>query len=223
MILAIGYVDKKAGWQESLERSLTAADIPFIFRYCARFTWAGRVDFELEMARAYPSDQIVVVDPWDMAFCGTKESLQTVLDSHPLIFHAEKNCWPQESKARLHPLCGTPYRYTNGVIAGYGSEMAAAIEYGLRHFPIRGSSADFNEDNTNRFYMDVHLAGFGYLDVNCELYMPLAGYQLGDSEIVDGRLHNLLTGSWPCFVHANGLGAKRVFKGMMDTLSKESK
>lgn len=215
----IACYDDVGGWQGHLERQLRDRGVPYIWEKLKTFTWAERIRWERGIAAAHPNDNIVVVDPWDMLFVGTKNELDDLASRHQLLFHSERNCWPDASLAEKHPRCSTPYRYVNGVIAGRGSVIRDAIDYGLQRFPLLVESKSHGDVNTNSFYMRLFLDGWGSLDYNCEMWMTLCGFRPEHASCVDGRIVNHITGTKPLFIHANG-ASKHYFKHLMDDLAR---
>lgn len=172
--------------------------------------WSQRMTWMFKISHARPSEILIFLDPYDTLFIGNVEELTGFLEKQPLLISATKRCWPHPGKQPFYeeknPGMASPWRYVNpGVIAGKGGDISAAIAYGMRNFPITRSvpgTPMHNQDNDQRFWTDLYLSGYGLLDYQCELSQNLAWCTKDDFGFKDGRLHNLVTGSRPHFIHA---------------------
>lgn len=216
--------DCTKGYYESLKEQVVAAGVDFIYQPIKPFSWRKLIQWELAVARTYPKALIAFCDTWDMLYFGSRKEFEAIVGAQPLLFHAEKLCWPHHEKAVEYPYCPTPWKYVNGTgPAGVGEKIAEAIEFGLAQFPIVGDAGDLHTtpppDNDQRFYTDIYLSGFGDLDTKCRLSQSLVDVKTGELSVQDGRLVNKVTGSKPLFVHANGATTMLGQKGLMDVLS----
>lgn len=216
--------DCTKGYYESLKEQVVAAGVDFIYQPINPFSWRKLIQWELAVARTYPKALIAFCDTWDMLYFGSRKEFESVVGAQPLLFHAEKRCWPDPSKFIEYPFCSTPWRYVNGTgPAGTGEAIAEAIEYGMENYPIIGDEDDLHTtpppDNDQRFYTDLYLDGFGKLDITCKLSQSLVDTVTGEFAVKDGRLVNKVTGTRPLFVHANGATTMLGQKGLMDVLS----
>jgi len=216
--------DAQKGYLCALSHQVHEAFVDFLYYDMKPFSWKKMIDWKLQVASHYKDDLVIFVDAWDMLFLGTKQELVDKLAGRPITHFTEKLCWPDPEKCGLYPGISSPWRYVNGTgPAGLGKDIAAAIEEGNAHFPIKEyevpARLDAKQDNDQRFWTDVYLSGVGELDSNCHVHQSLVMGQTGDFRIKDGRLYNKVTGSAPCFVHANGASAMIGFRHLMDLLS----
>lgn len=213
MIVACG-ADNFSGFHDVLKRQVLDAGITFHTRQFNVFTWRGMVEWELELAKSLPADEVLCfVDANDFLFQGSPEAMHT-LAQDGLVFHSEAACWPEPQKRDDYPPCSTRFRFVNGTgPLGPAGAIAEAIEYGIAHFPIRGWEKDMAADNDQRFWTDVYLSGRGTVDNYCELSVSLNAVPRSDFTIQEKKLilTQMGTGSrethtWirPQFVHANG-------------------
>jgi hypothetical protein len=176
------------------------------------FRWSNVLDFELRQARRYPNDLLIFTDAYDMLFVGDADEVEEIVSRQDLLLQSSAVCWPEELNKTLYnvknPHETSPWRYVSGGgEIGRGQEIEAAIEYGLKHCPIQEPVKGvhlWKQDNDQRFWTDLYLAGWGKLDTRCEMAQSLYKARPGQLEIRNGRLHNLVTGSKPQFIHAAG-------------------
>ena len=215
--------DCTKGYFDSLRDQVTTAGIDFLYQPLAPFSWRKLIDWEYTLASSYPNALIAFCDTWDMLYFGSRRDFEQVVGAQPLLFHAEKACWPNPERAFEYPPSVSPWCYVNGTgPAGKGADIAEAIEFGMEHFPVEGDSADLHTtplpDNDQRFYTDLYLTRGGMLDTACRLSQSLVQLSAGDLALKNGRPFNKVTGTYPLFVHANGASAMLGHKGLMDML-----
>jgi len=117
--------------------------------------------------------------------------------NHPLVFSAEKNCWPDAWKAFLYPEADTPWRFLNS--GGFVGE-AAVLREALRDLGSRiPSSLDDQRWWTNRLLADPESIR---LDTRCEIFQTLWG-SMGDLALRK-EIYNRRTRTYPSIVHGNG-------------------
>jgi hypothetical protein len=175
------------------------------------FKWGNVIDFELRQARRYPKDTLIFTDAYDFLFIGDPDRVSEIASRQSLLLQTTPSCWPHASKASEYearlPGETSKWRYVSGCGGiGLGQEIAATIEWGLERFPIEepvNGKHLWGQDNDQRFWTDLYLNGWGVLDTKCEMTQNLHGAKPGDLELRNGRLHNLLTDSWPQFIHAS--------------------
>lgn len=181
------------------------------------FKWKDKVDFQLRQARRYPDDTLISTDSSDFLFVGEPEEVEEILANRKLFLQATKHDWPGPKRRAMYGYNKSayddgatelPWRYVcSGLIAGKGHAIQEAIEYGYEHFPIQDSVADgrhlWEQDSDQRFWADVFLAGYGELDYRCELSQTLRSAKPGELMVDGKRLRNMITGTYPQFLHAN--------------------
>lgn len=117
--------------------------------------------------------------------------------NHPLVFSAEKNCWPDAWKAFMYPPASTPWRFLNA--GGFIGE-AGAIRERLEQLGSRvPAGLDDQRWWTNQLLEEPERIR---LDTRCEIFQTLWA-SMGDLEI-RRRIHNRVTGTRPSIVHGNG-------------------
>lgn len=189
------------------ERSLMQADIPFETTIRGgKWTWLGKIKWELEMCEKYPNETLIFTDAFDYLFVGTKEGLGEIVSRQPLLFSCDRgeHPWPtpalesayDQRRKRLSPWC-----WVNGSgPAGKASEIAKAIRHGLQ-FPF----PEGKHFTDQMFWHQVYLQGFGELDQMCEMTLTLYWSEEGDYTLTkDKKIVNNITGTSPQFIHASG-------------------
>jgi hypothetical protein len=187
------------------------------------FYWGNVVDFELRQARRYPDDTLIFTDAYDMLFVGDAAELAEVVKDRPMLLGTTSVCWPHKEKAALYEAKDSKPKskfcyVSGGFIVGKGHEIEEAILYGNKHFPMRkptGNRHLWDEDNDQRYWTDLYLAGYGELDYLCELHQHLFCVKEGDLGYKDKRVYNLVTGSKPQFLHAAGGTWNRIPKELL--------
>lgn len=189
----------------ALERSLTKAKIPFYTHIEGRpWLWRRKIDWELELTSAHPTDLFVFIDTFDYLFVGDADELKSLLSRQPLLFSTDKGVspWPYVHYAKFYDLYRprlSEWCWLNGSgPAGRGEAIADSIRYGQLHFEL------IERETDQVFWSNVYLDGFGELDQACELTQALYYAEKGDFGVHRGRFVNLRTGSRPQFIHASG-------------------
>lgn len=144
------------------------------------------------------NDEIIVfTDGYDTMFtCGEDEIYaKYAAFNKPLVFTAEKNCWPYQKLSEKYPASDYPFRYLN---CGGFIGKASVIGYLLEKYPVPPSGYNFLQKMTwkaaglftkkemdpdklyqwsNQYYWThVYLAHHDSiaLDYRCELFLELA-------------------------------------------------
>ena len=174
--------------------------------------WTRMVDFEWRMARQHPNEWMIFIDLWDSIFVGDADEMwadiQDIAKNRPFL-HSDKACWPRPEQAYMFPPCASPWKYVNGSGPfGMGWQIAEAIDYGMRNYPIRPKVTGVHphdyprNDNDQRFWTDLYLDGYVGVDTECRVVQGLPLLKPGELEYRDGRIHNTVTGTRPHFLHA---------------------
>ena len=205
-LLAVTWADSKhlRGFYTILCEQFKRQGIELLYEPLEPFSWNRMVRAELDFCRKHPGKRIVGVDAEDFLFLGTAEELDSVVPEDTILYHAEAACWPEPHLADLYPPCPTPNRYVNGTTpCGSTDALAAAIEWGLKHCPIRGDSGSIFADNDQRFFTHTYLNSYGIVDYDCCLSVQLNAVEPEDFSVVGKRIV-LKSGITPIFAHANG-------------------
>lgn len=159
-----------------------------------------------EVARYDPSQLVLFADAFDVLFL---DGADAILDTYtrlgrPLVFGAEKGCYPDGALEDEYPEAPTPWRFLNsGAYMGPAGCVRTALAEMLAHPRAAEGAMD------QELAALVHLRGRSpiALDHRCELFMNL---HLSQHDIVwtNGRPCNRVTGTRPALLHFNG-NAKR--------------
>lgn len=172
------------------------------------WSWLNKVLWQLDWCERYPGDTFVFIDSSDVLCVGERDELEEAANEYDLLFQTDKNIgdgpWPlrdsdngEWDKRRIKR---TPWNYLNGSgPVGKGCYIAQAIKWQLK-------VEQFFEPGTDQlFWQRCYLSGFGCLDQETKIAVPLWGIEHGvDLGIKDGRVLNLKTGTKPQFIHATG-------------------
>lgn len=160
------------------------------------------------------SGQVMLLDPWDNVFLGTRGALMDRVDEfeNNIIWAAEKALWPQKERAGF-PDTGTPYRYPNGGgIVGDAEFLAYLFDpsliegFGKPNYDQEGVyHPDGNQPWLDQpFFQDLYLDGVGRLDAKCRIFQTLVGHSQNDFALEGSQVRNVITNECPLFFHANG-------------------
>jgi len=143
--------------------------------------------------------KLIIADAWDMLFYGTAEEVYAKVPRDMVLMGAERNCWPDASLAPYYP-GNTPWRFLNSGL------MASSPDYFADWFAMIEKCEAYHPG-----FIDQQWFSHRYLDKSLPMELDTEtdlGYcmflEAGEMQPVDGRPHNILTGTFPNFVHFNG-------------------
>lgn len=161
---------------------------------------------------------IIFVDAWDIIF---QKHPDDMLDeywhmyegSKPLVFNAERSCFPRGDLAEHFPETGTPFRYLNsGFIMGPAAGLRDLLEFmDLDSIPDDHQLPDqsWYHPNDQGEYTSAYVKRPVpmELDTKARLCMSLHGTAPEGLELLpDGLVRNLVTDTIPGVFHGNGSG-----------------
>lgn len=142
---------------------------------------------------------LMLLDAYDViVMASAEEMLSRFMEfGHPFVCQAELNCWPDREKTDRYPPCETTWRFLNSGLYIAEREYLGALW--AKHGPIDPAVYD------QRWVTDVFLNDPGsiLLDTKCSLFQSLLGVQ-HLLEMVDGKLRNKETGTFPMVAHHHG-------------------
>jgi len=165
---------------------------------------AQKINLLKEELRSYPdlgNHIILFTDSYDVLFFdGPQEIVKRFREMEsPVVFSAEKTCWPDETLSEKYPITMSEYRFLNsGGFIGYGDHINTIINK-----VTVGNDYDDQLYYTERFFESLEGDKNIVLDHQQELFQTL-GDAVNDVEFVDGVLKNTVTNSNPIIVHGNG-------------------
>jgi len=141
---------------------------------------------------ADPHDSILVHD-------GATLLAKSLSLDHPLVFSAEKTCYPGESRTCAYPEAGTPYRFLDASVWTGEVRYVCRVLCEGRIFELPNHVLD------HQFFTELFLANPAVrrLDSRCEVFQTLCLSE-GDLEKADG-IHNRVTGTYLSLICANGM------------------
>ena len=152
-------------------------------------------------------DVILFTDSYDVVFNGTPDELMVRWSNmgEGIIFTAEKTCWPDPKLEKVYPHSPYDYRFLNsGGFIGKVGEIKRLIETNCE-----------DSDDDQLYYTLKFLNSEGIrLDYGLNLFQTL-NESYGDVRVVDGVVHNKVTGTTPIVIHANGGVGPRTFLNKM--------
>lgn len=166
-------------------------------------------------------DHIIVTDAWDVLMVATVEEMIGKFNNQkfPILFNAERSCFPKPELAERFPSSPTPYRFLNsGFIV---SKTDAAIQM-LRDMRLETLPDDVLPDgkvvNTNdqEHYQLWFLDHQDKADLDREAMICQSLHDAGATEFyIDPtavRITSRVTGNMPCAFHGNGSGKEWLSK-----------
>ena len=157
---------------------------------------------ELENLKNDPDAIVLFVDGYDVLFLDSLDRIVSLFLSKnaPILFSAEKSCWPDKSLANKYPKSPYEYRFLNsGTFIGYAKDLCKVTQRAKdENLP---NIADDQLYYTLEFLNGKHRDLIS-LDYKCEIFQCL-GWSYGDVEIENNRLHNAVTNTRPMIAHGN--------------------
>lgn len=141
------------------------------------------------------------VDAYDVIATGPSSMFESAwksanYDNAAMILATELNCWPDKSKAELHPQNPSPWKYAH---SQFTVDLSRLDELSV--------VADIPEGADDQGYlMDLFLS-WKYpirLDYGCRIVQSIAFAHPWQNWFWEKPLTNRLTGSEPLFAHGNG-------------------
>ena len=166
---------------------------------------AQKINLLKEELKTYPdlgNHIILFTDSYDVVFNDNPKNIVRKFRDFksPVVFSAEKTCWPDERLKTQYPLSPTDYKFLNsGGFIGYGDHINKIIN----KVEVKN---DYDDQlyYTERFFESLDENKNIVLDYNQELFQTLES----STEDVDidqqGILYNKVTNTKPSVVHANG-------------------
>lgn len=164
-----------------------------------------KINLLKEELKDYPDSAnnhiILFTDSYDVIFNGGSEEIVSRFRKmeSPIVFSAEKTCWPDDSLKNKYPKSPTEYKYLNsGGFIGYGNhilELVNKIEVSNEY--------DDQLYYTERYFEDLKNNKDIKLDYNQFLFQTM-NESLEDIKIIDEEVINLVTNEKPLIIHANG-------------------
>lgn len=164
----------------------------------------GMIALQHEFVMRQDDDDVLMyTDAYDVLILQNEEKILEAFYEFdvPVVFAAEKCCWPDDKKMKLYPPSLSPWRYLNaGCYIGYVGALKKVISMAHRRcHPIFK-----RQQSSQRVYTDVYLKNRDVvtLDTECRIFQTLF---LSENDMVfkDGEWGNTVTDTKPCAVHAN--------------------
>lgn len=164
----------------------------------------GRVKTEL----------VLFTDCWDIIFAAGLPSIIDKFKSFdaPIVFNAERSCFPRPDLAEQFPKSVTPYRFLNsGFFIGYTEAVASM----LRDMQLDGLPDDFilpdgtkHEPNDQENYQVWYLANqtMAALDSQAFICQSLHSSEPDEFYFDHDKFASRVTGNHPAVFHGNGSG-----------------
>jgi len=165
---------------------------------------AQKINLLKEELKSYPdlgNHIIMFTDSYDVLFNdGPKNIVKKFREMESaVVFSAEKTCWPDEGLKDKYPMTMSEYRFLNsGGFIGYGDHINKIINK-----VEVGNDYDDQLYYTERFFESLEGDKNIILDHQQDLFQTL-GNAVESVKVVDGKVYNHETNSYPMVIHGNG-------------------
>lgn len=214
-LMAVVIYSTRGGVQDKLEAKLASEKIPLLSLTIPDFSWRRRTMASMRIAHHYRDNTLIFLDAWDTLMLGTREELEALPLDEGVTFAAQKFCWPDDTQEpqykAIQPEDVGPWRFINSnPMAGLGSSISEALEWGWGKFPIKTNTNlceayDVDERFLANLYLSEAREKFNIkLDTRCELNQTYLASIPGDLWLENDRVTNLIHKTKPIFFHANG-------------------
>ena len=145
---------------------------------------------------------LVRLDAFDVKAVGPPSKLAEALEAHgnpAVLISAEFNTWPMNYRANDYPPKEHPWWYAHSPLT---VDLTQPIPPRFLEMPDRGYGSD------QMHFADLVLdetPGVA-IDRDCRVVQSMCGTPLSVFKITSGRVYNLVTGTFPLFMHNNGGG-----------------
>lgn len=160
-----------------------------------------KLDYFIYAIEHSTADIFVFMDAYDVVAAGSLDEIIAAYRSleTPILFSAERVCWPDEGLANLYPEVDTPYRYLcSGLWAGQRDALLPLFRAAKEQktaWPL------CDQASISSLYAK-NWPGMA-LDIEARVFQSMF-FAEDDVALVEGRVRNLVTGSTPLLFHANG-------------------
>lgn len=165
---------------------------------------AQKINLLKEELKTYPqlgNHIILFTDSYDVIFNGKPKDIVKKFREmqSPVVFSAEKTCWPNEALQSQYPDSPNEYRFLNsGGFIGYGDHINTIINR---------VEVDNDYDDqlyyTERYFESLENEKNIKLDYNQNIFQTM-NESIGDITIKDGKIVNQITKQNPLVLHGNG-------------------
>lgn len=181
---------------------------PTIHNLCTTSVWGNFKDKLIAMIRYLstksPNDIICFVDAYDViCFADPAEIQEKFLAcATDILVSAETSCYPWHAVKSMYPPATTSYRFLNsGSYIGYVWALQKMLSLDMSQSPC-------DQGYMTYYYINhIHDTKKTFrinLDHHCVLFQTAYGIPWSHFVIEHGRLHNVIMGTRPCFIHYNG-------------------
>lgn len=175
-----------------------------------------------------PADLLIVSDSFDVVHIAAPNDIgnryEELWPDLPLVFNAEKGIFPRGDLAHNFPDPGTPWRYLN---SGFYIGPPALILELLESMALDEYVKDYQREDGRWLHVNDqawYQVAFCcqpvpmVLDTECRLCQTLSACSVEEFDFSGERVRNVVTGSEPLVIHANGDGKNVLLPIFMEKL-----
>lgn len=179
------------------------------------------------------TDLLLVTDSYDVVFTAPpveiEQRYREVWPELPVVFNAEKGIFPRTDLADKFPDPGTPWRYLNsGLMIGPPASILKMLE-GMWlddiHDDYKLPEGRWVNPNDQGHFQAAFVMQITpiVLDTHCRLFQTLSEcdtpeFQIDTETGTTHRVKNMVTGTIPLCIHANGSGKNTLLPWMLPML-----
>lgn len=165
-------------------------------------SWQGFGDKILKTAEYLKANRDIThffySDSYDtLAFDTMEVALSRITNFDCILMSGERACYPHPDKAVRYPEHNSPFKYVNG--GGWFCNSEVFLK-AVKDYPLTQETVD------QVWFTDLFLnrPDIVKLDYNCEIFQTIAFCPEDNFGIIEGKVFNTITKTFPIFVHANG-------------------
>lgn len=181
-------------------------------QYLVKSTWNGYTDkifaIQNQLELLEDTDIVCFIDAYDVLVNNTQEDILEKFNSYQcnLLLGAELNCYPGQYKEQF-PNTSTNSKYVNsGGYIGYVHSLKHLFHWRRPDEIVRISS----NGGDQTYFIEYYLNNYSNphlnikLDDKCLIFQNMHLIDWNEVGFIDGRVHNRVLDTWPCFIHFNG-------------------
>jgi len=160
---------------------------------------------------------ICSLDAWDTLLVSSLDAIVAKFKGidAPIVFNAERCCFPRTDLAEKHPVALSPYRYLNsGFILGYTEAVIEMLrEMNLGSIPDDHVMPDGKkwEPNDQGYFMEWYINHQQKAALDSQAFICQTLHDAGPDEFEQmpgyaNRIMSRVTGNFPAVFHGNGNG-----------------
>jgi hypothetical protein len=181
-------------------------------QYLVKPNWNGYTDkifaINEQLKQLNDTDIVCFIDAYDVLVNNNETDILEKFYSYKcnLLIGAELNCYPEHYK-EYFPNTSTNSKYVNsGGYIGYVNAIKNIFNWKSQSEIIQISK----NGGDQTYFIEYYLNNYLNTELNIKLddksmiFQNMHWIDWKELEIIDGKVHNSILNTWPCFIHFNG-------------------